>query len=355
MKILLILALFTACFKIYAQDSAGNNLLTLQLANELIELPLKCIQHEYPNKLAIVYNDSTKILQPHEIHPTFYGCFDWHSSVHGHWLLVSMLRRFPNLDKAAEIRKKLNANLTETNIAKEIELFNSENNNSFERTYGWAWLAKLQQELNAWQDVDGQNLARILRPLTDNIILKFQKFLPKLVYPIRSGEHPNTAFGLSFILDYSISVNDTTTINLIKTKAKQLYGNDQNYNFNYEPSGSDFLSPGLEEIELMSKVLEVKEFEKWLKEFCSQMFNKNFYLEPGIVKDKSDGKLVHLDGLNMSRAWCLYNISRKQSKLIHLKKLADTHLNFAIQNMNGQDYMGQHWLASFLAYAIINQ
>jgi hypothetical protein len=327
----------------------------LNQANRLASLPCKCIEQEYPNKLGQVLGDSSQLKSPKSLHPIFYGCFDWHSSVHGHWLLVYLLKEFPNLKNKTKIESLLDRQLTPEKIEKEIAFFSTTHNESFERTYGWAWIFKLQEELKTWNHPKAKKWSETLKPLTDLLETKLRNFLPKLVYPIRSGEHTNTAFGLSFAFDYASSTNDKKFLIEITKAAKRFYSTDENYAFSYEPSGYDFLSPGLEECNLMRKVLPNNEFINWLKRFHPQLFLKDFNLTVGKIKDRSDGKLVHLDGLNFSRAWNLYQLSTYSPELKHLKKLADTHLSYSLPQIVDGDYMGEHWLASFACYALKNK
>lgn len=329
--------------------------LSLSEAERLAALPLKCLQQEYPNKLGQVLNDSLGLRSPEQLHPAFYGCFDWHSSVHGHWLLVRLLKQFPEMKDAAVIRHKLDAQLTAAHIEQEIAFFKTKHNDSFERTYGWAWLLHLHQELLTWKDPDGQKWAANLQPIADMIVQKYIVFLPKLVYPIRSGEHINTAFGLTFAFDYAVQIQHDTLQQVIRDRAIAFYGNDRNYPLGYEPSGYDFLSGGLEEADLMRRVLEPKAFESWLKGFLPELYSRTFKLAPGKVGDRTDGKLVHLDGLNFSRAWCLYGLARQFPKLAHLKQIADAHLTHSLPAIVDGDYMGEHWLATFAVLALLEQ
>lgn len=329
--------------------------LTVEKANALAQLPLKCLQQEYPNKLGQVLNDSSALQSPIELHPAFYGCFDWHSAVHGHWLLVRLLKQFPEMASASAIRSALKQQLTAANIDREIAFFKTKHNESFERTYGWAWILKLQEELMTWEDADGKEWSKNLQPLSDLIVGKYVVFLPKLVYPIRSGEHINTAFGLTFAYDYALLTNNDSLKTVISSKAKQFYLSDKNYPLNYEPSGYDFLSGGLEEVDLMRRILQKPEFENWLKQYLPQLFKKNFSLAVGKVGDRSDGKLVHLDGLNFSRAWCLYALSRSDKQFAHLRAIADQHIAYSLPSIVDGDYMGEHWLATFAVLALLEK
>jgi hypothetical protein len=336
-----------------AQQDTKTRKLSLSEANRLAQLPLKCLQQEYPNKLGQVLNDSLALQSPEALHPAFYGCFDWHSSVHGHWLLVRLLKEFPQMENAAAAREKLNRQLTAANIQQEIAFFRTKHNESFERTYGWAWVLKLQEELLTWEDPDAKKWAANLQPLSDMIVGKYIVFLPKLVYPIRSGEHINTAFGLTFAYDYAVLVHNDSLKTAIETKARIFYLNDKIYPLDYEPSGYDFLSGGLEEVDLMRRVLPKAEFQQWLKQFLPQLFKKNFKLEPGKVSDRTDGKLVHLDGLNFSRAWCLHGLAQSDKRFAHLEQIAEQHLAHSLPAIVDGDYMGEHWLASFAVLALL--
>jgi hypothetical protein len=338
-KILLFLLVFHYSF---AQE------LTLEQANHLASLPIKCLQQEYPNKLNQMLLDSTEIKSPSELHPAFYGCFDWHSSVHGHWSLVYLLNNFKDLDNKNAIIEKLQINLSKENIAQEIAYFNKPHEKSYERTYGWNWLLKLQHELELSSDEKIKQLAQNLKPLTNLLIERYIDFLPKLLYPIRVGTHSNTAFGLSNAYDYAKFSNHVTFQNVIEENAKRLFSKDENCPFNWEPSGTDFLSPCMEELGLMSKILEKKEFLAWSNEFAPQLFKKNYNWEVAKVSDRKDGHLVHLDGLNFSRAWNMYAlINMYPMYFMQLKPLADIHLQFSLPAVVDGNYEGEHWLASF--------
>lgn len=338
-----LLLLTSACF---AQQ------LTLQQANSLSKLPLKCLQQEYPNKLSQLLADSTEIAGPKKLHPAFYGCFDWHSSVHGHWSLVYLLKKFPNLENRQEIISKLRVNLSQENIAAEIAYFSKKHEKSYERTYGWAWLLKLQQELDTYNEPFAQKLRANLQPLTNLIIQRYTEFLPKLNYALRNGTHTNTAFSLNLALDYALHAQLLQFYVDISMTAKRLFMNDKDCPFAWEPSGTDFLSPCMEEIGTMQRVLPEKDFLKWVKGFAPQLFNKKFTWEPGKVSDRTDGHLVHLDGLNFSRAWNLYELARQYPKEFgHLKAMADAHFKYSLPAITDGNYEGEHWLASFALYA----
>ena len=326
--------------------------LTFKEANRLASLPLECLQVEYPNKLNQSLNDSTNIGTPKELHPAFYGCYDWHSSVHGHWSLVSLLKQFPSLHEAATIRKKLIANISKEHIQQEVAYFELIGNASYERTYGWAWILKLAEEIHTWNDPLARDLENNLQPLTDVIVASYIEFLPKLNYPIRVGEHTNTAFGLSLALDYAQTLENHALIDSIKECAIRFYSEDIDCPLNWEPSGFDFLSPCLEEANLLRKIYTPKDFKIWFDKFLPDLTNSEYHSEPGKVSDRTDGKLVHLDGLNFSRAWCLYGIAKTLPEYSHLKIIANEHISYSLSSIVDDNYSGTHWLGSFALYAL---
>ena len=327
--------------------------LTLQEANRLAELPLHCMQVEYPNKLNQTLENETYLKGPKALHPAFYGCFDWHSSVHGHWMLVSLLRQFPELDKSEEIRKKLLENISMENIQEEVAYFFAPQNSSFERTYGWAWVLKLAEEIHLWDDPLARELEKNLQPLTDLMVEKYLEFLPKLIYPIRVGEHTNIAFGLSLAYDYAETTNHGELKNIIRNRAMDWFQYDENCPLHWEPSGFDFLSPCFQELDIMRKVMEPTAFEVWLNRFMPELASPDFQLEPGKVSDRTDGKLVHLDGLNFSRAWVMYGLIKAFPDTYgHLMQVANDHVRFSLPSIVDDNYEGTHWLGSFAIYAL---
>lgn len=358
-SILLLVAL-TACQyppqTTQEEDFEGNVALALSIeqAERLTALPMKCLEQEYPNKLNQVLGDSTDLQPPSALHPAFYGCFDWHSSVHGTWMMARLMREFPKMEQDT-MRQVLSRLLTTENILTEVAYFESKHNKNFERTYGWAWMLKLHGELLKWEDSLGQALSENVEPLADFIADKFMEFLPKLQQPLRSGEHVNTAFGLSMAYDYAKFTEHKQLKALIESRARDYFLQDKGANLAFEPSGFDFLSPIFEEINLMRKVLPRGEFLSWLKQFLPSIYDKGMELRPLKVADRSDGKLVHLDGLNMSRAWCLYAISGADKSLGHLKILADKHLEASLPQIVDGEYMGEHWLASFALHALLER
>lgn len=333
-------------------NAALNIQLDLAQANRLAQLPLSCITQPFPYKAGHTIAKAEDMDLPQVHHPAFYGCFDWHSAVHGHWSLVYLMKQFPKLEAADTARQNLHLNLSKTNIEKEVEYFAlNRYTKSFERTYGWAWLLKLQEELYTWDDPDAKEWYDNLRPLAEYISNAYIEYLPKLVYPIRVGEHTNTAFGLSFAYDYARTTGDTALADAITENAIRFYQNDKGCPITWEPSGYDFLSPCLQEMDIMRKVLSEADFTAWLQDFLPDLHNQNLQLQPGKIIDRTDGKLVHLDGLNFSRAWCLYPIANNKNAT----QLADLHLDYSLNKIADGDYAGQHWLASFALYAFKTQ
>src|SRR2546423_5653390 len=332
--------------------------LTQPQASHFAALALKCVQKEYPNKLDHTINDKDDVRSPRAMHPAFYGCFDWHSTVHGHWMLVHLLKVFPGMPEAKEIRRALNANLSEKNIAGEVAYLKQANRASFERTYGWAWLLKLTEELRGWNDDDGLRWSRNLQPLADGFVEKYLAFLPKQNYPIRTGVHPNTAFGLAFALDYARSVADKKLEALIIERSRTYYGKDVNYPGAWEPGGEDFFSPALIEADLMRRVLSRREFSTWFHRFLPGIARNQpkQLLQPAIVTDRTDPKLVHLDGLNLSRAWCMRSIAAalpaNDPARAVLARSATAHAQAALPFVSSGNYEGEHWLASLPGYLL---
>lgn len=359
---LLVILLFGACHQHISNKTTQHDTtmikkyptpqLNLAQANRLAQLPLNCAETEYPNKLSQTLGSAEDLKSPKTLHPAFYGCFDWHSAVHGHWSMVTLLKEFPDIDAADNLRRILKNHITKENIAKEVAYFHGKHNKSWERTYGWAWLLKLAEELHTWDDPMARELENTLQPLTDLIVIKFMDFLPKLHYAIRVGEHPNTAFGLSFAYDYAQTVDNQAFMTLIEQRAKNFYSTDANCPISWEPGGFDFLSPCLEEMDIMRKVLPANEFKTWLSSFLPQLKNKNYDLAVGEISDRTDGKLVHLDGLNFSRAWCLYGLANQFPEYHHLKNIANKHIQYSLPNLVSDSYEGGHWLGSFAIYAL---
>ena len=348
-------------FQVNAQvnKSEPHNIsLTQSQASHFARLALKCVAREYPNKPEHVLNDAEDVRSPQALHPAFYGCYDWHSSVHGHWMLVRLLRMFPNLPEADEIRKAIGVNLTEQNILIEAAYLKQKNRQSFERTYGWAWLLKLAEELSLSNDPDARAWSHNLQPLVDALIDSYLVFLPKQTYPIRTGVHPNTAFGLAFAFDYAKKVGNEKLAALIAERSRAYFANDVNYPGAWEPGGEDFFSPALMEADLMRRVMSAAEFRRWFHRFLPQLAagEPKTLLHPATVTDRSDPKLVHLDGLNLSRAWCMRSIAGALAANDPARKAlansARMHASDALAHVASGDYAGEHWLASFAVYLL---
>ena len=330
--------------------------LTNDGAAHLASLPLKCIVQEYPNKINhLAVGDSDQTITPKNMHPSFYGCLDWHSSVHGHWMLVKLLKDFSSLPDAKKIREIISGNMSPENLQKEAKYFNSPLAKGFERTYGWAWVLKLQQELDSWNDADGIKWRNALQPLSDTIINIWMKFLPKQTYPNRTGVHPNTAFGLVFALDYARSAGNKRFEAAIIQSAGKIFLKDKNAPAIWEPDGTDFLSPSLEEADLMRRVLNKAEFMKWFDQYYSLTSLQHLTVLP-VVSDRTDMTIVHLDGLCFSRSWCMKGIASMLPKTDKRKQLliesSIKHLKASLPNIASGAYGGEHWLASFAVYAI---
>jgi hypothetical protein len=332
--------------------------LTRQQASSFARLALKAIRKEYPCKPADVLNSAADVKAPRLVHPAFYGSFDWHSSVHGHWLLVRLLRRFPDLPEGKEARAALAAHLTAKNLKAEADYFAQPNRRSFERTYGWAWLLKLAEELHGWDDPDARAWAKNLQPLADVLVARYLAFLPKQTYPIRTGVHPNTAFGLAFALDYARAVGHRPLRELVLKRSRDYYGKDAGIPAAWEPDGADFFSPSLMEADLMRRVLGAKEFAAWLGRFLPGLDRgePRTLFTPAKVSDRSDPQIVHLDGLNLSRAWCMRGVATAlladSPARKTLTESAARHAEAALGHVASGDYVGEHWLASFAVYLL---
>jgi hypothetical protein len=328
--------------------------MTREQASAFARLALKGIQKEYPNKPADVLNSDKDVQSPRAIHPAFYGCFDWHSSVHGHWMLVRLLRVFPDLPEAKTIRATLGENLTAKNLQVEAAYFARANTQSYERPYGWAWLLKLAEELHGWDDPEGKEWAKNLKPLADTIAARYVAYFPKQTYPIRSGVHSSTAFGLAFAHDYARVTGNKGLRELVEERARTYYAKDVGVPAAWEPDGADFFSPSLMEADLMRRVLSPEEFPAWFKRFLPEL--PKSLLEPAKVTDRSDPQIVHLDGLNLSRAWCLRGIAAalpnddpQRGVLVAAER---RHREAALPHVASGDYAGEHWLASFAVYLL---
>ena len=319
-------------------------------------LALDCVHREYPNKISHVLQSEQDARPPHQLTPAFYGCFDWHSSVHGHWLLTRILTTRPDSVYADEIRAALAKSFTAENLAGELAYYTAEGRNAFERPYGIAWYLQLVAELEESDDPQLTEWRETLRPLEDAIVEKTRAWLPKLSYPVRLGTHNQTAFAFGLMLDYARTVGDTALADALTQKALSFHQGDINCPLAYEPSGEDFLSPCLMEADLMRRVLSQQDFVVWLGYFLPQIpiDGGSDWLAPGIVLDASDGKLVHLDGVNLSRAWALEGIASalpaEDPRIPALMAAHAVHREAGIAAVSDEHYSGSHWLASFATY-----
>jgi DUF2891 family protein len=331
-------------------------------AERFAKLALACVGKEYPNKITHVLNSDTDVAPPRKLTPSFYGCYDWHSSVHGHWLLVRLLRTFPDASFAGVAREALRKSLTAENLKQEAAYIRGEGRASFERPYGLAWLLQLCAELREWDNDQAREMAANLHPLEQAAVERLKTWLPKLSHPVRIGEHDQTAFGLGLILDYARSTKNDSLARLVDDSARKFFLSDKNCPLNYEPSGEDFLSPCLAEADVMRRVLSQEEFAKWLKDFLPQIPGTSRRNEastanwlPIVVSpDPSDPKLAHLDGLNLSRAWMLEGIASSlpanDPRRAAIQVAADEHRRAGLSAVTGAHYEGGHWLGSFAVY-----
>ncbi len=348
-----------SAFVLQAQlPEVADDRLSRSQASVFARLALKCVHLEYPNKLDHVINDASEVQSPRALHPVFYGCFDWHSSVHGHWLLVRILRTYPDLAEANDIRTALDRNLSAENVLAETAYLDRPNRQSFERTYGWAWLLKLAEELHSWDDVQARRWGQKLRPLADALVTRYLDFFPKQTYAIRTGVHPNTAFGLAFALDYARATGHARLESLILERSRTYYLKDKDYPSSWEPGGEDFFSPALMEADLMRRVLSPPDFHRWFRRFLPRIAEGGHasLLRPAVVTDRTDPKLVHLDGLNLSRAWCMRNIASAlppgdEARRVLTAASAD-HAMAGLEHVASGDYAGEHWLGTFAVFLL---
>jgi hypothetical protein len=330
--------------------------LDADLASKFARLALGHLTREYPNKLDHVMASADDVAGPRALHPIFYGSFDWHSCVHGYWLVARLYDRFADLPEAPAIRAVIDEHITEANVAGELAYLRRPAARGFERPYGWAWLLALAGQLRSMRSAEGQRWAATLAPLADAFVERFTEFLPKSTYPLRVGTHFNTAFALALATGYAREAGDARFGQLIADTARRWYLNDEGCQA-WEPSGDEFLSPALMEAELMRRVLPVADFLAWFDGFLPRLAAREpaTLFVPATVTDRSDGKLAHLDGLNLSRAWCQRSIARAlpagDVRIALLEQSADEHLAAGIAHVAG-DYMGEHWLASFALLAL---
>jgi hypothetical protein len=330
--------------------------LSVDRADAFAGMAMAAIDREYPNKPGEVLTGPQDLKSPRAMHPAFYGSFDWHSSVHGHWLLVRLLKTFPGMTHAAEVRARLNEHLTGPNLLQETAYFDSRENRSFERMYGWAWALRLAAELKTWDDPDGRRWAASLAPLEQRLVALTRDYLPRLTYPVRTGVHPDTAFALGQVLDYARVATDRTLEELVTRRARDYYSNDSNYPLAFEPSGQDFFSPGLNVADLMRRVLSRDEFSDWLDRFAPELKTGRMghWAAPAVVSDLSDPQIVHLVGLNLSRAWTMQGmlsaINRDSPRGAAIEKSMRAHATEGMKYVFSGHYEGEHWLATFAVY-----
>ena len=322
------------------------------------DLALACVHQEYPNKISHVMSSDQDVAPPRELTPVFFGCFDWHSSVHGHWLLVRLLRLHADEVDAAAIETALNRSFQAEKIAAELDYLSHEQRASFERPYGVAWLLQLTAELREWDDPRAKRWQSVLEPLEQAYVAKMKTWLAKLAYPIRIGEHAQTAFAFALFLDWAKVAGDVNFQKLVTQRSRQFYLNDINCPLAYEPGGQDFLSPCLAEADLMRRVQTSPEYALWLGKFLPQIPASGDleWLPLASVTDRSDGKLAHLDGLHLSRAWALSGMAaslpnddpRKKS----VESMAQKQGSAGLSSVTGEHYEGGHWLGSFATYLV---
>ena len=321
------------------------------LAARFAKLALDCVHQEYPNKIAHSLSSDADAKPPRDLTPAFYGCYDWHSSVHGHWLLVRLARLFPQASFAKEAHRAVAQSLTPAHITQEVKYLNAEGRNTFERPYGLAWLLQLAAELHDWDDPDARLWSETLHPLEQAAAARIASWLPKLEHPIRTGEHNNTAFGIGLMLDYARITKSQEFGKLVESRARDYYLKDKNCPLSYEPSGEDFLSPCLSEADAMRRILPQAEFAQWFAAFLPAV-----HLEPTRVADVTDGKLYHLAGLNLSRAWMLEGILSKlpaaDPRRAPLAALAGKLKQAGLESTRSEHYEGGHWLGSFAVYLV---
>lgn len=327
--------------------------LNQELGEKFARLALGHVRRQYPFKLDQVLAGDEDVLPPRTLHPIFHGSFDWHSCVHGYWLLARLLRRLPNIPAESDIRRLFNEMLTPEKAAGELAYLQRPTSAGFERPYGWAWLLMLAAELQRHED---ELWGAALAPLAVAFADRFKDFLPKATYPIRTGTHYNTAFALILAADYARQAEDHELLRLIETTALRWYRDDADAPA-WEPSGDDFLSATLAEAECLRQVLPSAGFLPWFSSFLPNLADRRpaSLFTPATVSDRSDGKIAHLDGLNLSRAWCWRSIAKSLPLADPARRVvlgtADEHLAAGLQHVAG-DYMGEHWLATFALLAL---
>jgi hypothetical protein len=355
MRLLRLFVLFAMLSAAAAADEPTMDVATVE---NFANLALHCIHQEYPNKIGHVMSSDDDVAPPRELTPAFYGCFDWHSSVHGHWLLTRLSKLYPEAEFSGAAKAGLGQSLSRERLAGDAEYLAGEGRASYERPYGLAWLLCLADELHTWEDEEAQQWSENLAPLEAEAANRIRAWLPKLYYAIRTGEHSQTAFAFGLILDWAETVGDEEMETLVKGTSLRFYLEDEACPLSYEPSGQDFLSPCIAEADLMRRILPPKQFAKWLNEFLPGIPTDGGadWLPIGVVTDRADGKLAHLDGLNLSRAWMLEGIlaglPEDDPRRAALRAAADTHSASGLASVTGEHYEGGHWLGSFATYLV---
>lgn len=335
-----------------------NDFFDAAAVSRFAELALDCVHKEYPNKISHVLNSDDDVRPPHKLTPVFCGCFDWHSAVHGHWLLVRLCRMHPQAPFVPAARAALAESFTAEKIAAEVEYLRAEGRATFERPYGLAWLLQLSAELHEWDDPQARQWASVLEPLEQEAADRFKSWLPKLSHPVRTGEHSQTAFALGLVFDWARSRRNQEMTRLVAQRARDHYLNDRGANLSFEPDGQAFLSPILAEADLMRRILKPPEFAAWLGTFLPELSRDGSagWLPPAVVTDRTDGHLVHLDGLNLSRAWMLEGIAAGlppgDPRTAGLVSAAREHRRVGLAAVSGAHYVGGHWLGSFAVYLV---
>lgn len=325
-------------------------------AENFAKLALECVHKEYPNKISHTMQSDSDVMPPRELTPSFYGCFDWHSSVHGHWLLTRLAKLYPESELAPKAIEALEVSFSEVNLLQESRYVSAKGRKAFERPYGIAWLLQLAAELDDWDDSSAKEWRENIRPLEEVLVSRVVEWLPKLTYPVRSGQHAQTAFALGLMLDWSRATKNKEVESLIRKRVLEFFSDDKECPIHYEPSGADFLSPCLAEADLIRRVMSPSEFAVWLNDFLDVPNSNTTWLEPAIVSDRSDPKLAHIDGLNLSRAWMLEGIASglppKDLRIKALSAAAAEHQESGLIGVNSEFYEGGHWLGSFATYLV---
>jgi hypothetical protein len=327
-------------------------------AQRFADLALACVGKEYPNKISHLLNSDADVAPPRKLTPAFFGCYDWHSSVHGHWLLVRLVKTFPDAPFAKPAREALRKSLSAENLRQEAAYLRAEGRASFERPYGMAWLLQFVVELSEWDDPQAREMLTNLAPLENAVRERLATWLPKLSHPVRIGEHNQSAFALGLMLDYARATRNDDFAKLAGAKIRQFFGEDKDCNLAYEPSGEDFLSPCLGEADAMRRVVGPNEFSKWLSDFLPHIpaAGETNWLPVAVSPDPSDPKLAHLDGLNLSRAWMLEGIvsglPADDPRRPALTATAEAHRRAGLAAVTGAHYEGGHWLGSFAVYLV---